>query len=257
MKHFFKLLALSGTLFGVMSLGQSALACSPNLPNYGNCINMQQQQWNEQQRLGYEQQNAMYGGSSGYDAGYSKPFIPHTYDCKATKTGGRVCNQYDGNGTWVRRFEENAQGKTIVDQGINYDKVTSETIYDEKTGQTYETLYTLTGTPYKVYTMNIKGEEFTQTEKIFDEDTGKLAQLIFYKPNKAGIDKKWIAQLYQKDPNHVIEIEFNIDTNAPIRVTNWVNDVKHGEEKFFKQSMLGKPKVVRTVMWQNGKQVSQ
>lgn len=208
------------------------------------------------------QPQASYSGNSGYDVVevvYVKPFIPHTYDCKATKAGGRVCNQYDGNGTWVRRFEENAQGKVIVDQGINYDKVTSETIYDEKTGQTYETLYTLNGTPYKVYTMNIKGEEFTQTEKIFDEDTGKLAQLIFYKPNKAGVDKKWIAQLYPnpKDPKHVIKIEFNVDNGAPIHLTNWVNDVKHGEEKFFKQSMLGKSKVVRTVMWQNGKQVSQ
>lgn len=208
------------------------------------------------------QPQASYSSNSGYDVVevvYVKPFIPHTYDCKATKTGGRVCNQYDGNGTWVRHFEENAKGKTIVDQGINYDKVTSETIYDEKTGQTYMTLYTLNGTPYKVYTMNIKGEEFTQTEKIFDEDTGKLAQLIFYKPNKAGVEKKWIAQLYPnpKDPKHVIKIEFNIDNGAPIHLTNWVNDVKHGEEKFFKQSMLGKSKVVRTVMWQNGKQVSQ
>ncbi len=206
------------------------------------------------------QSQASYSSNSGYDVVevvYVKPFIPHTYDCKATKTGGRVCNQYDGNGTWVRHFEENAQGKVIVDQGINYDKVTSETIYDEKTGQTYETLYTLTGTPYKVYTMNIKGEEFTQTEKIFDEDTGKLAQLIFYKPNKAGVEKKWIAQLYpnSKDPNHVIKIEFNIDNGAPIHLTNWVNDVKHGEEKFFKQSMSGKPKVVRTVEWNNGVQV--
>ncbi len=38
MKHFFKLLALSGTLFGVMSLSQSALACTQNDPNYHSCM---------------------------------------------------------------------------------------------------------------------------------------------------------------------------------------------------------------------------
>ncbi len=85
MKHFLKLLALSFTLFGAMSFSQSALACSPNLPNYENCINMRQQQWNEQQRLGYEQQNAMYGG--GYDSGSSRGYLVKYLALMWTKDG--------------------------------------------------------------------------------------------------------------------------------------------------------------------------
>lgn len=261
MQKLFKCSMLVLTLFGAMSLGQSALACSPNLPNYGNCINMQQQQqWHEQQRLGYEQQNSMYGGSSGYDAGYSNSFIPHTHDCKATKTGGRVCNQYNGNGTWVRRFEENAKGKLIVDQFIKSDKVAMETIYDAKTGRSYVIFYTLDGVVYSMTTSNIKGQEYTQIEEIFDKSNGKLVAIKFYKLNKAGVDTDWIKQSYQNDQKHGKEYEYDINNNdsyVVIREANWVNGVKHGEEKFFKQSMLGKPKVVRTVMWQNGKQVSQ
>ncbi|MDO4895873.1 MAG: hypothetical protein Q3971_00815 [Moraxella sp.] len=53
--------ALFGTVaFMAMGIGQNALACSPNLPNYGNCVRQQQQAWQMQQQQQAMQQNGYY-----------------------------------------------------------------------------------------------------------------------------------------------------------------------------------------------------
>lgn len=53
-------------VLGGLAMSSSALACSPNLPNYGNCVRMRQEQAQQIMMQG-SQQNSGYsnGGSSG------------------------------------------------------------------------------------------------------------------------------------------------------------------------------------------------
>lgn len=71
MKNLQKILTVSVVVFAAL-WGQDAAACSPNLPNYGNCVRQQQEAHRQQQILGAMQQQ-QYGydaarGRSRYDA---------------------------------------------------------------------------------------------------------------------------------------------------------------------------------------------
>ena len=56
-----KLALLGGAVMSVMSISPTAWACSPNLPNYGNCVRQQQQA--HQMAI---QQQAIQQGHGGY-----------------------------------------------------------------------------------------------------------------------------------------------------------------------------------------------
>ncbi|OPH37346.1 DUF4189 domain-containing protein [Moraxella equi] len=76
-----KILKLSATALIIgganMLLSQSALACSPNLPNYGNCVRMQQQQAEQHAYQMHQQQSGGYGNMSS--SGYSYGGVQHKY----------------------------------------------------------------------------------------------------------------------------------------------------------------------------------
>lgn len=61
-KSCLKFAFLSGIAMGVMSVGSVAWACSPNLPNYGNCIRQQQQA----HQMAIQQQAMQQQGYGGY-----------------------------------------------------------------------------------------------------------------------------------------------------------------------------------------------
>ncbi len=50
------IIILKGAFVMALGFGQSAWACSPNLPNYGNCLRQQQQAHQMQQRYQAMQQ---------------------------------------------------------------------------------------------------------------------------------------------------------------------------------------------------------
>ncbi len=251
------------TLFGVMSLGQSALACTPGFTNYENCVNMRQQQWNEQQRLGYEEQNAMYG--SGYNSGnYDDNRFGYslkrdvTTDCQRFSDGRKTCSMYSNEtGKLEGLMVYSASGEIISQKTYNNGVLVLENIYDEISQEEQSIYYTRNGT-VSLIIKKVKGQEYTAQWYSFD-DNENLIDILWYKVGKSS-EKPWIKQAYQNNQKHGKEYEYDIDnyqSYVVIREANWVNGVKHGEEKFFKPKMLGKPKLVRTVMWQNGKQVSQ
>lgn len=68
-KSCLKFAFLSGIAMGVMSVGSVAWACSPNLPNYGNCIRQQQQA----QQMAIQQQAMQQQGYGGGYTQYQEP----------------------------------------------------------------------------------------------------------------------------------------------------------------------------------------
>ena len=65
----------------LLSSGMSALACSPNLPNYQNCINQQRQSMEMQQFQGRMQQEQSLGQQQRQP--YRQPYDPYAFE-KAT-----------------------------------------------------------------------------------------------------------------------------------------------------------------------------
>lgn len=65
----------------LLSSGMSTLACSPNLPNYQNCINQQRQSMEMQQFQGRMQQEQSLGQQQRQP--YRQPYDPYAFE-KAT-----------------------------------------------------------------------------------------------------------------------------------------------------------------------------
>lgn len=255
-----KLVTLSAfALFATLGVHQSAMAncyCPQGMLSQGLCYAPQGQN-NSMRPIGYAVCPAQPARSSRYD---TPP--PRVTDdiCQARPQGGKSCLQvYKSDPNYKFNLTEtNRQGTIVYFRAyhIDGDTVKSEQWYNEN-GLKHGAFksYHPNGNTKSIgnYVNNLLQGEF----KIHDEN-GQLIKIEHYQDDVDVLDV-----FYQNGKKHGQETEYGYTQTKRglvqyiARTAQWVNGVKHGEEKFFEvTNNRGKTRLVKTVIWQNGKTVS-
>lgn len=245
-----KLLTLSALATCGVLFSPSAVACSPNLPNYGNCVRQQQQ---TQQQILQAQQQQGYANNPSQAQQYQKPTLYQS--CEARPQGGQTCLATLKDGRKVHISETNAQGVKVYFRTYYADgnTIESEQQYQDNVAHGAFKSYHLNGKPQ--FLGNYVNGKLHGELKTHDEN-GRLIKVEHYQN-----DVEILRTDYQNGKKHGLEVEFGYAQNNPklpvvIRTAQWVNGVKHGEEQFFEiTNKKGKTKLIKTVMWKNGNQV--
>lgn len=244
-------------IFGVLGFMQSAIACNPSDPHYNSCVyhNIILPAQQNQPRISQAQAQA-------YQRALDQPIkpLPDRYheQCQAQPSGTKLCQYiYKDTGKIGFVFETNTSGTVLYYR--RYDNagiLKSESWYNNQ-GHRHGA--------FKAYHNNgkLSGEsnfvngQLQGEYKVYDEN-GRLIEIEHYQD-----DKNILEFQYANDQKHGQETQYQYiqlrqnTVQVPIRTAQWQNGIKHGEEKFFEVvNKKGKTKLVKTVMWQNGKMVS-
>lgn len=283
-----KLLTLSALIAGGIYFSPSAMACSPNLPNYGNCIRQQQQQ--QQQIMQAQQQGYFnYGGSPSRSTPTRTIYIsPPTHDikCRPAQDVHQVC-EYRRLDTGVLDMVAGKNKKGDDVYFIGYDargNVEFKTIYEYQPTKhgalvkqtTYDGNGKLDHISQEVNKLLEKNKHNLETtfydangniSRIEHRRIGEIVYSQEYRNNKKhGKERHYTGSadehvLYEMDwangVKHGKEYRYDEFDDVVIYEANWANGVKHGEEKIYKKYRFyhGTPKLKKTVMWENGKKV--
>ena len=254
-----KQLTFFALAIGGMVPSLSVMACSPNMANYGNCIRQQQQAHQQIMQQAHMQQSGYYGQPTRPQRTENTP-PPQvtTNQCQARPQGGKAClTVYKQDPDYkFHLIETNAQGNTVYARFYHTDgqAIKSEQWYNAQ-GIKHGAFKSYHPNGRQKSLGNFVNGQLQGDFKIHDEN-GQLITVEHYK-NDNGV----LETHYQNDKKHGQETEFDYiqtkkgHTQIITRTAQWVGGVKHGEEKFFETNNRGKTKLIRTVMWQNGKVV--
>lgn len=179
-----------------------------------------------------------------------------TGQCQARPQGGKAClTIYKQDPDYkFHLMETNAQGNLVYARFYHVDGQTikSEQWYNAQ-GIKHGAFksYHPNGTQKSLG--NFVNGQLQGDYKIHDEN-GQLIKIEHYQH-----DNIILEVFYQNGKKHGQETEFDyVQTKKGLaqviaRTAQWVSGVKHGEEQFFETNHKGKTKLVKTIIWQNGK----
>ena len=179
-----------------------------------------------------------------------------TNQCQARPQGGKAClTVYKQDPDYkFHLIETNAQGNTVYARFYHTDgqAIKSEQWYNAQ-GIKHGAFKSYHPNGRQKSLGNFVNGQLQGDFKIHDEN-GQLITVEHYK-NDNGV----LETHYQNGKKHGQETEFDYiqttkgHTQIITRTAQWAGGVKHGEEKFFEATSKGKIKLVKTIIWQNGK----
>lgn len=192
MKKLFALSALAtcGVLFA-----PSAMACSPNLPNYGNCVRQQQQ--TQQQILQAQQQGYSNYGGLASRSGQQAPMLTMnsnvTQTCRPAQDVHQICEYHHiHTGKLSSVTATNQNGDDVYTIGYQDGKVTFKTIYEYQKTK-HGTLVKAT-----TYDGNGKLDHINQeVSKFIDKKNPHTHEVTFYdgNGNVSRIEHRWMGNI--------------------------------------------------------------
>lgn len=186
-------------------------------------------------------------------------YNPYDEKCQTLQNNTKRCAYTSKTtGELMNVSDFNAQGGISVNRlyHAGSQSLKSEQFYDEQ-GRKHGTFrsYHANGKPNGIG-QSVHGK--LQGDFRLHDENGQLIKIEHYK------DEQLILEIhYANNQKHGQEIEYGyLDGGKKglipyiARTAQWVNGIKHGEEKFFEATnKKGKTKLVKTVMWQNGKAI--
>lgn len=257
MKKFLILSAFS--VLATLGFHQSAMAncyCPQGMLSQGLCY-VPQGQNNSMRPIGYA-----ICPASPRQSKYDAPPPPVTKDiCEARPHGGKAClTVYISDPNYKFKLTEtNAQASLLYFRDYHIDGNTIKAETHLKDGIRHGVFKTFHENGQPKGLGNFVNGQLQGEYKVYDEN-GRLIEIEHYKD-----DENVLEISYQNGKKHGQEIEYGYLNNGKkgltqyvLRTAQWQNGIKHGEEKFFEVvNKKGKTKLVKTVMWQNGKVISQ
>ncbi len=197
-------------------------------------------------------------GSRSRSADMPPPPPTSVRECQATPQGTQMCAEVSikvPNYTF-NVMETNTQGNIVYARFYHVDgrTVKSEQWYNAQ-GYKHGAFKSYHQNGRTKSLGNYVNNQLQGDFKIHDEN-GQLIKIEHYKDDWSVLETH-----YQNGKKHGQEAEFTYVntrkglTPVVIRTTQWANGKKHGEEKFFEADKKARPKLIRTVVWQNGNQV--
>lgn len=184
--------------------------------------------------------------------------LPDRYheQCQAQPSGTKLC-QYIRKDTGIISsiFETNANGKVLYYRRYNNVGVIKSEIWHNQQGEVHGAFKAYHDNGKLSNEANFVNGKMQGESKVYDQN-GALIEIEYYHD-----DKNVLEFEYANNQKHGQETQYQYvqvrgnTVQVPVRTAQWVNGVKHGEERFFEANKKGKTKLVRTVMWQNGNQV--